>query len=328
MSNTPQLKGLAKIWREVKRPFKKIWRETKRPFRRVRNNFELHINDAIQKHCADVIKELKLSINDVTQKHCADVIKELKLGINDAMRKHCDDITHFMQHSITTALLHQKTFSQFKNIHQGQEIVLVACGSTAKDYKRIEGAIHVGVNRAFKIENIDLQYLFMVDYRNVKLYLKEANKYKPESCTKFYGIDREYRYDNMTSDWILPESDVIEANALRFRFNSSTPYGSNFSFYIDTELLEAGYSVVFPAMQFALWTNPRTIYLVGCDCTDEGYFDGQPSKFGDRSTPSLKPLISPWTQLKEFARVYYPETKIISINPVGLKGVFEERRAA
>ena len=32
-----------------------------------------------------------------------------------------------------------------------------------------------------------------------------------------------------------------------------------------------------------------------------------------------------WTKLKKFVQIYYPETKIISINPVGLKGVFDER---
>jgi len=216
---------------------------------------------------------------------------------------------YFMQRVISTALLHQKTFSNYKNIHQGQEIVLVATGPSAKNYKHISNAIHIGVNRAFQIENIDLNYLFMVDY-GVKPYIKAANQYKPESCTKFYGLAELGRPGK-----IIPESEAIEAQALRFRVTNTS--NRKFTHLIDSEPLGAFGSITFPAMQFALWTNPRTIYLVGCDCS-KGYFDGQ-TKSANESR-----LIRRWKWLKEFTRLYYPETKIVSINPVGLKGIFDE----
>ena len=115
-----------------------------------------------------------------------------------------------------------------------------------------------------------------------------------------------------------PESDVIEANALRFRERDYYNTHVNPTCLINSEPFDGRNSVVFSAMQFALWTNPKTIYLVGCDCS-EGYFDGQASQF------NASHLVSSWIQLKEFAGLYYPETKILSINPVGLKGVFDER---
>jgi len=223
-----------------------------------------------------------------------------------------DELVRSVQWSISTAVLHQKTFTPFKNIHHGQEIVLVAIGPSAKDYKRIDGAIHIGVNRAFQIENINLRYLFMQDY-GVKPYLKEANQYNPESCTKFYGL----------LEWeptIIPESDAIEANALRYTTDCKQFYKRwRFSYAIDSEPLGDFRSIVFPAMQFALWTNPRTIYLVGCDCS-EGYFDGQVG------TTRGSRFIRPWIHLKEFAQIHYPEIEIKSINPVGLKGVFNEHK--
>ena len=37
-----------------------------------------------------------------------------------------------------------------------------------------------------------------------------------------------------------------------------------------------------------------------------------------------KALLSKWKEIKEFADIYYPDTKIIVINPVGLKGVFTD----
>ena len=35
-------------------------------------------------------------------------------------------------------------------------------------------------------------------------------------------------------------------------------------------------------------------------------------------------LIGKWKKLKEFADEKYPNTEIISVNPVGLKGLFKD----
>lgn len=75
--------------------------------------------------------------------------------------------------------------------------------------------------------------------------------------------------------------------------------------------------MAFPAIQFALWTNPKTIYLVGCDCSS-GHYDGSGSE------SNLEYLIEPWKKLKKFRDIWYPLTKIVSVNPVGLKGIFED----
>ena len=71
-------------------------------------------------------------------------------------------------------------------------------------------------------------------------------------------------------------------------------------------------------MQFALFTNPKRIYIVGCDCSS-GYFNEE--------TKEIKPnkmLVKSWKELKKFVEIYYPETEIISVNPVGLKGLFKD----
>ncbi len=79
-------------------------------------------------------------------------------------------------------------------------------------------------------------------------------------------------------------------------------------------------SVALPSVQFALWTNPKKIYIVGCDCTLGGYFDNQPQEL-DFNTQLI---IEGWEKIKEFRDIYYPETEIISVNPVGLKGLFKD----
>ena len=82
-------------------------------------------------------------------------------------------------------------------------------------------------------------------------------------------------------------------------------------------------SVVFPAIQFALWTHPKEIYLVGCDTTDTGHF------YDDDEEESVSLSVPHWVKIgyarvKMFARLFYPNTEIISVNPVALKGLFKD----
>lgn len=93
---------------------------------------------------------------------------------------------------------------------------------------------------------------------------------------------------------------------------------NSFNFDIDILPLPDFTSVVFSAMAFALWTCPKRIYLVGCDCS-KGHFGT-----GKEDTISNEHLVRYWIKLKDFAKEYYPNTEIISINPVGLKGLFRE----
>ena len=45
---------------------------------------------------------------------------------------------------------------------------------------------------------------------------------------------------------------------------------------------------------------------------------------GDATIENLARLTAPWREFKRFVQVYYPETEIISVNPVGLKGIFRD----
>lgn len=54
--------------------------------------------------------------------------------------------------------IHSKTFPKYKNIHEGKEVVVVACGPTMKDYVSMENVIHIGVNRAYQNPNIKFDY--------------------------------------------------------------------------------------------------------------------------------------------------------------------------
>ena len=45
---------------------------------------------------------------------------------------------------------------------------------------------------------------------------------------------------------------------------------------------------------------------------------------GKSNILAVNAVIDGWRRMKKFANVYYPDTEIISINPVGLKGIFRD----
>ena len=233
-----------------------------------------------------------------------------------------EDISRIQQFNLSTYVMHQKAFPQFKNKHNGKDVVVVACGPTAKDYQPIKDAIHIGVNRAIHLPQVTLDYLFVMDAydKRKSSQMSDYNDYRPGKCTKFYGISGDF-LDNQL--YVPSESDTIKSNAIRFRTDNliglRITNNGRFLYDISTQPLTDCGSVIFSALQFALWTNPRRLYLVGCDCTATGHFNSSGDKTG--LPPTLQ---KSYANLKDFAIAYYPDTEIISVNPVGLKGLFKD----
>lgn len=232
-----------------------------------------------------------------------------------------NDIIYKVQRSLNIANLHQKTFSPYKNCHQGKEVVLVACGPTAIQYQPIQNAVHIGCNRAFLMKNISFDFLFALDKIGIELFYPEFAAYQGNNCQKFIGDLRGGK------DFQIPESYTLKINAKRYKTtNGTTP--DRFPLDIESEPLGAFHTVSLQAMQFILYTNPAKIYLVGLDCSGGGkHFGGAEhdvSTRGENIDILEKQQISEWKALKAFAELHYPETEIISINPVGLKGLFKD----
>lgn len=262
----------------------------------------------------DNLREENIRIkNDLISKETDSVVSSELANIKMQLGYINYKLTEDMQGYLSTVALHQKTFIEFKNINMNKDVVLVATGPTLNKYKVIEGAVHVGVNRSFLFDNIKLDYLFMQDFAAVQNIIAESVGYTGNNCVKFYGILR-----NNPKGKLIPESYVVNANGRRYKTDYPY-YPSRFVVDISSQSLGDFCSVVFPAIQFILWTNPKRIYLVGCDCSQEGYFnDGQKTKLQTQT------IIDGWKDLKEFAEYNYPATEIFSINPVGLKGIFKD----
>jgi hypothetical protein len=219
-------------------------------------------------------------------------------------------------------IMHQRTFVPFKGRAAGRDVVVVAGGPTAAKFKPIPNAIYIGVNRAYKLDKVKLDYLFWQDFEAVRGRdtLDELRDYGKDRCVKFIGLAGEDCWDR---EFLFPESYVQEIGALRYR----TVWGTldRFAFDLAVQPLADCGSVVFSALQFAMWMNPRRLYLVGCDCSHGGYFykGGNVSPSG-ANTLELDRVMQGYAWFKQFAKRYYPETEIVSMNPVGLKGLFKD----
>ena len=227
-------------------------------------------------------------------------------------------INRLIHTNLSTCFMHLQTFPKFRNVHEGRDIVLVASGVTGDRYK-MKDAIHIGVNRSFQL-GIPMDYVFIQDYSGkTKEYIDELDNYRVGKCQKFYGLTTEWIND---PERTIPESHVIKAKALRYRTDwvDIPGFQPQFAYDISTQPLGCFGSIVFPALQFALWTHPKRIYLVGCDCTTNGYsYDKK-----DKNFLPVNTIIEAYKKFKQFAQKYYPDVEIISINPVGLKGLFKD----
>ena len=211
--------------------------------------------------------------------------------------------------------LHQNVFPKYKNINQGKDVVLIATGPSLKDFIPIENAIYIGVNKAFQYDKVKFDYLFLQDYSGATpTYIEEFCNY---NAKKFLGYIPDYIPNAMQC--IIPEKYSYYPNVERYYLAHPTEK-NNFTFDISSQPLGDAYSIAFPAMQFILWTNPKRIYLVGCDCSLSGYHD----KNSGQNNLAVDNVIDGWKRMKEFAKTYYPDTEIISVNPIGLKGIFKD----
>lgn len=217
--------------------------------------------------------------------------------------------------------IHRDTFLPYKNIHKNQEIVLIGTGPTLRQYEPIKDAIYIGVNGAYRNTNIILDYLFIQDFAGEgdggSFFNEEIKKLQ---CVKFVG--------NYIKQ--VPDNSMIASQYIADYIGAKTYYvhdymSRNIQYKIPVNIeffpIVDNSSTIFSALQFALYTHPRKIYIVGCDCS---YIHGQ--HFDDvKGIPmNVKVVFDNWKKMKEYIEIYFPDIEIISINPVGLKGFFTD----
>ena len=131
------------------------------------------------------------------------------------------------------------------------------------------------------------------------------------------------KFDNIK----IPDQYSQQANAERFfiDYNDFT-YSENFYPDLSVSPLPSFWSITFPTINFALWTGAKKIYIVGCDNDYKGHFDDIKDIVNEDDNVKKHRIkhMDGWNKLKDFASIHYPDTEIISVNPVGLRGMFKD----
>lgn len=262
------------------------------------NKFETQLNEFISQN------QLQMLDIDAKISHINNIILE---------RLNNSDLKHFqikLETYRAIPQLHTKIFKPYKNIYTEKNIYIIATGPTLKYFKQIEDGVYIGVNKSF-LTDIKLKYLFMQDYIATQGYIEMANDYP---CVKFYG---KFVNPNLENHIGIPQKIREKANAKSYYNN----FPSKEIFYdIENNALMDFTSVTFAAIHFALYTGSKKIHLVGCDCSNNGYYDNT----NQNSKMDVEYTMQGYNKLKEFCSLYYPDVEIISVNPIGLKGLFKD----
>lgn len=233
-------------------------------------------------------------------------------------------ISDIVAKQLNTLVTHQKNFSKYKNYYNDQSIVLCGAGPTLNYYSPISDCVHVAANRAFLYDKVLFDYIFAQDWRGIVHIQNEFINYRPEKCVKFIGTQ-----NNVTITEI-PESFAIKCNGVRYNTDNECWPNSKFALDISCNAFGNFYTVALVALQFILYTNPKKIYIVGCDSVPSGYFTTanvgakQQTEQLSLQQKEQKNLLKDWQSARSFIKMHYPDTEIISINPVGLKGLFKD----
>lgn len=240
----------------------------------------------------------------------------------NAILRRINDVYFNMQVLVQIPVLH-RYFTQYRNCHAGKDVVFIAGGPTALyfDNKKCR-AIKCGINGIIAIID-DLDYLFIEDtFLDDKNLNTEIDQYKGNKCQKFYGIlpFRRVQFLNRRfhfTDRISP-THVREGSANVFLLEDVV----NAKWAIDLEVEAFGdfEGAALSALQFLLYTNPRRIFLVGNDCSKQKL-----AYHSDRTRiPNHAAKIKGYKKMKQVVETLYPNIEIISVNPVGLKGLFRD----
>lgn len=249
--------------------------------------------------------------------------------IKEFVQKRIELVAENEAMNISTALLHQQTFKPFKNFCYDKEVVICGAGPSLKNYKPIEGAVHIALNRSFLLENVKFDFIFAQDMDGIRMVQNELIEYRKGECIKLFGTQ-------MGTEKEIPESLAIKCGALRFNtdlYIYKDGFKSKFICDIDSRALGNMPNVGMSVMQFALYMNPKRIYIVGCDMSGTHFeknhqtdfeLSAEKKQYDSYWEMEQKRLIDKWAEIKQNATIYYPDTEIISVNPVGLKGMFRD----
>ena len=239
----------------------------------------------------------------------------------------------------------QQNLKVLHNIHLGQSAIVFGAGPSLLDYEEIDDGtlIRVSCNRQIFFDKILPFHLYInVDgggggkHSYASQFKDEIDTYQP-LYAKFYGVHfkilyeayvdaraipfmvytTDYRYHEYTNNFGEKRETQIE--------NVDLVHTVKFSKDISILPPALNSNVAFPIMQFLLYMGFSKIYLVGFDSSGGGRWN-YPNAYWDTDTYAQRVAQWPkrWYFFRKWQLEVYPDVKMVSVNPIGLKGMMDE----
>lgn len=193
-------------------------------------------------------------------------------GIDMFAGRYAESISKFEEELAGTycrrdeSFVNHDSFKRWKGKFHGKKCVICGSGISLEDVKTQErGCIYIALNKALFYKTLKFDFLFMQDAPKSQEYgLEDFNKY---DCVKFYGIinNKNIKVEGLGgADAAYPDS-VNEI--YRYDLNSSLfDYRCDrFEYELDKFALSDAQSVLFSALQFAVFAGFSSIYMAGID---------------------------------------------------------------
>ena len=235
------------------------------------------------------------------------VTKAIKEAIKVPMRKVVDSINDYNKAMIMASVIN-KELKKYKGINRGKDIYIVGGGPSVKnfEYEKKDSDVFIGINRAFKDERFEFDYLFVQD--QLPEGFDDFLKYRGGECKKFMGIICQ-NVSFGIQDYKL--QGEYERYVLASRVMKTVPIDITLEPFADLK------GTAFSALQFAIYTDPQRIFLVGMDC------DNRRNVY-NKNEDDYRYQFEGWEKMKIAMTDMGVCDRVYSINPVGLKGMFKD----
>ena len=226
-------------------------------------------------------------------------------SIKKPLRKVCDYICDYNRTMIMASVIN-KSLEKYKGINSGKNVYIIGGGPSVKKFshKKTNIDVYMGINRAYKDNKFEFDYLFAQD--QFPEGFDDFLKYRDEMCKKFLAIvpDKASRIKEYTLQ------GKYERYVLASRKLKEVPLDITLEPFADLR------GTVFSVIQFALYTNPQNIFLVGIDNTYGNLYNDVANDYKHQDEG--------WKVIKNHLIDIGELDKITSINPVKLEGVFKD----
>ncbi len=239
------------------------------------------------------------------------------IDISRRIERKCKDIFFNMQILSQVSYYHRQVFPPYKRKYENTSVVIVASGPTVHYYKYLHSYPHIAINGSVRCNNIPFDYVFLTDLLKANIETNDIIDAYPNAI-KFYALlpnRRSIEIQQFPNSGRIPQHRIYESGAIPFILEDV--WANKWAVELACEPFGDFGGSIFSALQFALYTNPQKIFLVGADCSNNYFY-----KTNFESDNSSK--VKSFTRFKSFQELIYPNVEIISVNPVGLKGMFRD----